>query len=56
MCLRSNMTLAIVLLILHLLLSLLLFPIYIQPEPPIEVALCLSFIPCFVLVYVIIVW
>ncbi|KAK7324244.1 hypothetical protein VNO77_27773 [Canavalia gladiata] len=52
----DNKTLALVLFILHLLLAVLLFPLYMQPEPPHEVALCLGVIPCFVLVYATIAW
>lgn len=55
MGLLDNKTLALVLFILHLLLAILLFPLYMQPEPP-EVALCLGVIPCFVLVYATIAW
>ncbi|KAK7271333.1 hypothetical protein RJT34_27137 [Clitoria ternatea] len=51
----DNKTLALVLFILHLLLAVLLFPLYMQPEPP-EVTLCLGVIPCFVLLYATIAW
>ncbi|KAK7401617.1 hypothetical protein VNO78_13236 [Psophocarpus tetragonolobus] len=55
MTLLHNKTLALVLFILHFLLAVLIFPLYMQPEPP-EVTLCLGVIPCFVLVYATITW
>ncbi|CAJ1958181.1 unnamed protein product [Sphenostylis stenocarpa] len=55
MSLLENKMLPGVLFILHLLLAVFLFPLYMQPEPP-EVALCLGVIPCFVLVYATIAW
>ncbi|KAL9321807.1 hypothetical protein ACSQ67_009860 [Phaseolus vulgaris] len=55
MSLLDNKTLAAVLFILHLLLSVSLFPLYMQPEPP-EVALSLGVIPCFVLLYATMAW
>ncbi|KAK7395815.1 hypothetical protein VNO78_16386 [Psophocarpus tetragonolobus] len=51
MTVLHNKILALVLFILHFLLAVLIFPLYMQPEPP-EVTLCLGVIPCFVLVYV----
>jgi len=56
MNLLDNKTLAKVLFVLHFLLAVLLFPLYMQPEPPAEVALCLGVIPCFVFVYATIAW
>lgn len=55
MSVLDNKTLALVLFILHILLSVFLFPLYLQPEPP-ETVLCLGAIPCFVLVYATMAW
>jgi len=51
----DNKKLAIVLFILHVLLSAFMFTLYMQPEPP-EVVLCLGIIPFFVLLYAAFAW
>jgi len=51
----DNQKLAIVLFILHILLSVFMFPLYMQPEPP-QVVLCLGIIPFFVLIYAAFAW